>query len=116
MILGEHVYLEDLCSVLRSKNAGPYLITLDLIFKERPAYEVVKREGLITRDLVAEMYGIPTKDVVVLEYIDVLHAIKVTYKRRRPAGSPGDTDCFGMNQEAPLLYIKLPKQLFQSHP
>ena len=42
MILGEHVYLEDLCSVLRSKNAGPYLITLDLIFKERSAYETVK--------------------------------------------------------------------------
>ena len=116
MILGEHVYLEDLCSVLRSKNAGPYLITLDLIFKERSAYETVKGEGLISRDLVAEMYGIPTQDVVVLEYIDVLHAIKVTYKRRRPAGSPGDTDCFGMNQEAPLLYVKFPKETFQSVP
>ena len=115
MILGEYVSLEDLCSVLRSKNAGPYLISLDLIFKDRSTYEIIRREGLITRDLVAERYGIPIEDVVVIEHIDVLNAVKVTYKRRRPAGSPGDTDCFGMNQEGPLLYVKFPKETFESH-
>ena len=109
MTLDESVRLEDLCSVLRSKNAGPYLITLDLIFKEKPVYEAVKKKGLISRELVASLYGIPAEDVVVMEYIDNLNAAKVTYKRRRPAGSPGDTDCFGMNQEGPLLYVKFPK-------
>ena len=112
--MGAYVSLEDLCSVLRSKNAGPYLITLDLIFKDRSTYETVKRDGLITRDLVSEMYSIPTEDVVVVEHIDALKAVKVTYKRRQPAGSPGDTDCFGMNQEAPLLYVKFPKETFES--
>ena len=78
MILGEYVSLEDLCSVLRSKNAGPYLISLDRIFKDRSTYEIIRREGLITRDLVAERYGIPIEDVVVIEHIDVLNAVKVT--------------------------------------
>ena len=109
---GGSVPLEDLCTVLRSKNAGPFLITLDLIFKGKSIYEVVKKEGLITRGLVAEAYGIPHEDVVVVEYIDSVNGVKATYKRRRPAGSPGDSDCFGMNQEGPLLHITFPTETF----
>lgn len=106
------VRLEDLCTVLRSKNAGPFLITLDMIFRDKAAYEVAKSKRLITSELVAEAYGIPVGDVVVVEYLDALNAIKATYKRRRPAGSPGDSDCFGMNQEGPLLDISFPKEFF----
>ena len=99
--------LKDLCSVLRSKNAGPFLITLDMIFKDRYAYDAVARDRLITRELIAERYGFEPEDVVVVEYIDALCAVKATYKRRFAAGSPGDSDCFGMNQEGPLLDIEI---------
>ena len=99
--------LKDLCSVLRSKNAGPFLITLDMIFKDREAYDAVARDRLITRELIAERYGFEPEDVVVVEYIDALCAVKATYKRRFAAGSPGDSDCFGMNQEGPLLDIEI---------
>jgi hypothetical protein len=112
--LPESVGLDELCSVLRSKNAGPYLITLDLIFKDRRAYEAVRDGRLISRETIATAYGISEDDVAVLEYIDGLKAVKATYKRRHPAGSPGDTDCFGMAQEAPLLYIQLPRAAFQA--
>ena len=113
MILTAYVWLEELCPVLRSKNAGPFLITLDLIFKERAVYELVKRKRLITRESVSELYRIPPEDVAVVEYIDGLNAIKATYKRRRPAGSPGDTDCFGMNQEGPLLSARFSREIFE---
>jgi hypothetical protein len=106
------VRLEDLCAVCRSKNAGPFLITLDMIFKGPAAYSVVASRRLITRELVAERYGIPPEDVVAIEYIDGLNAVKASYKRRLPAGSPGDSDCYGMNQEGPLLDISFPAHLF----
>ncbi len=112
MTLSSSVGLEELCAVLRSKNAGPMLITLDMIFKDRSVYEVVKESRLITQELVADAYRIPPEDVVVVEYIDNLGAVKATYKRRYPAGSPGDTDCFGMNQEGPLLYINFDREIF----
>jgi hypothetical protein len=102
------VRLEDLCAVLRSKNAGPFLITLDMIFKDPAAYEAVKEARLITEELVADRYRIPVEDVVAVEYIDALNAIKASYKRRLPAGSPGDPDCYGMNQEAPMLDVAVP--------
>lgn len=99
--------LEDLCSVIRSKNAGPFLITLDMIFKDRDAYDAVASTHLINRELVAERYKLRPADVVVVEYMDALNAVKVTYIRPVAAGSPGDSDCFGMNQEGPLLDIEI---------
>jgi hypothetical protein len=110
--LSSEVRLEDLCAVCRSKNAGPFLITLDMIFKDPAAYGVVAAGRLITRELVADRYRIPPEDVVAIEYIDGLNAVKASYKRRLPAGSPGDPDCYGMNQEAPLLDISFPAHLF----
>ena len=107
------VRLEDLCSVLRSKNAGPFLVTLDIMFRDGRIYEVVKEKDLITKNLIAYMYGISSSDVVVLEHIDNLNAVKATIRRRLPSGSPGDADCYGMNQEGPLLYIRFPGEVFQ---
>jgi hypothetical protein len=111
--LTEEIRLEDLCTVLRSKNAGPFLITLDIIFRERKDYEAVAARKAITQKLVAERYGIALEDVVAIEYIDGLNAVKATYKRRLPAGRPGDPDCYGMGQEAPLLDITFPAGMFQ---
>jgi len=31
--------LTDIAGVIRSKNAGPYELTLDIIFKERDVYQ-----------------------------------------------------------------------------
>jgi hypothetical protein len=110
------VRLEDLCSVLRSKNAGPFLITLDMIFRDEQVYRVISEKKLITAELIAHMYGISVGDVVVLEQIDHLKAIKATIRRRVPSGSPGDPDCYGMNQEGPLLAVRFPGEVFAGAP
>jgi hypothetical protein len=111
--LTEEPRLEDLCTVLRSKNAGPFLITLDLIFRDRSVYEAVAERKAITKELIAERYGLSADDVVAVEYIDRLNAVKATYKRRRPAGRPGDPDCYGMSQEGPLLDVTFPAAMFE---
>lgn len=110
--MSPEVRLEDLCTVCRSKNAGPFMITLDFIFRDRATYRAVAEGELITADLVAERYRIAVEDVVAIEYIDGLNAVKASYKRRLAAGSPGDPDCFGMNQEAPMLDVSFPAELF----
>ena len=74
------VYLEDLCSVIRSKNAGPFLITLDMMFKEASIYNAIKNATFISKTTIAQAYGITIDEVLVLEYIDSLHAIKATIK------------------------------------
>ena len=34
--------------IIRSKNTGPFLITLDIFFKSRDVYEKIKRLGIFS--------------------------------------------------------------------
>jgi hypothetical protein len=49
-------YLADVASVLRSKNAGPYELTFDIMFPTREVYDKVKNTGLLTMATVCRLY------------------------------------------------------------
>jgi uncharacterized protein DUF4387 len=102
--------LSALAKTIRSKNAGVNLITFDIIFAERAIYERVKRSGVLTRETVCKLYGIPPARVSDFVEFDPGNAIKFTLYRLRPSGSPGDPDIFGAQQYAPLLDIEVPAE------
>jgi len=45
--------LADLAKVIRSKNAGPFEITFDVMFDQEPVYQLVKRSGVINAARIA---------------------------------------------------------------
>lgn len=98
--------LDRLARVIRSKNAGPLLLTLDLIFESRAAFAHVAGQSAALRAEVARLYARPEQEVSVIPYPPAL-AIKITLPRSLPAGSPGDTDVYGTQQHRPLLGIEL---------
>lgn len=100
--------LIDIASVVRSKNAGPYELTFDIIFKDCETYRRIKELGVINRRLMAELYAIPEEDVLTLVEFDPANAIKITVKRPRVAGDIGETDVYGAQQHAPLLDVEIP--------
>jgi nicotinamidase-related amidase len=100
--------LADLASVIRSKNAGPFEVTLDLIFPDRATYERVKSTGYFTRERMAALYRVPLEAVYDLVFFDPALALKVTLARQRPQGSIGESDTYGAQQHAPLLGVELP--------
>lgn len=100
--------LSQLAKTVRSKNAGVDLITFDVIFRERAAYERVKRARVLTRESVSRLYGLPEARIVDFVEFDPACAIKFTITRLRPSGSPGDPDIFGSQQYAPLLDLEIP--------
>ncbi len=100
--------LSQLAKTVRSKNAGVDLITFDVIFREREAYERVKRAKVLTRASVAKLYGLAPERIVDFVEFDPGYAIKFTITRLRPSGSPGDPDIFGSQQYAPLLDLEVP--------
>ena len=104
------VRLYDLASVLRSKNAGPFELTLDVFFNDGQSYEKVRSSGIFTPKMVAGLYGISEDEVLGITWFEPSHALKITIIRRLPSGSPGDTDVFGAQQHAPLLGVLVPKQ------
>jgi hypothetical protein len=95
--------LIDLASVIRSKNSGPYELTLDIIFKDRASYERVKTSGAINAELIARLYRVPVSDISGIVAFEPAIAIKITFKRPLVSGDVGDTDVYGAQQHAPLL-------------
>ena len=99
--------LSELTSVLRSKNAGALLCTMDLMFDDVATYERVRDSGVISPALIAELYHVSHNEVSIIPY-DVAMAIKITVPRLVPSGSFGDTDIYGAQQHGPLLTIEIP--------
>ena len=107
------IFLDELCNVLRTKNAGPFRVSIDIMFRDAGDYRAIVDGKLLTKELVAQAYGIPVDDITNFETYDNVSAIKATIKRRIASGSPGDSDCYGMNQEGPLLQISFPRELLE---
>ena len=99
--------LTDLANVIRSKNAGPYELTLDIIFRDRETYEKVVATGAIDAARISRLYQVPVTDVLELVTFDPAGAIKITIRRPRVAGDVGATDVYGAQQHAPLLGLDL---------
>jgi len=100
--------LYDLAKVLRSKNAGPFELTLDILFDDEEKYQIVKNSGVIDRDLVSRLYKIPPEDVYHVVFFDAALGIKITIKRPTDSGGIGDTDVYGAQQHAPLIDVSIP--------
>jgi hypothetical protein len=100
--------LVDLAKAIRSKNAGPDKITFDVIMKDRAAYDRVRDSGVLSREAVRRLYGIPDSRISDHVAFDPALAIKFTILRTQPSGSLGDADIFGSQQYGPLLGIVLP--------
>lgn len=100
--------IAELCSLVRSKNAGPFVLTFDLMFTNEENYARVRRTQPITRALLAQLYQQPEEDIV-LVYHDAARAIKASFPRPVHQGELRDSDCYGGQQYVPLLSIMVPE-------
>jgi hypothetical protein len=98
-----------MATVIRSKNAGPFELTLDVFFDNEATYRQVIRSGMITPATVSARYGIAASQVVGIHFFEAARGIKITLKRPAPSGSPGERDTYGAQQHAPLLDWEVPK-------
>ena len=100
--------LLDLAKVIRSKNAGPFEITFDIMFDDMRKYERVKKAGVINAKRIAEIYGVRLDDVIVCRPYDPAVAFKVTIRRPVGSGDVTDRDVYGCQQHVPLTTIEVP--------
>ena len=98
--------LGELASLIRSKNAGPFVLTFDIMFNDKALYERVKASGRVNAGVVASKYGLPEKDVLFF-FVDNALAIKASIPRRAFQGDPRDADGHGGQQYALLMDIDI---------
>ncbi|MBS4189745.1 DUF4387 domain-containing protein [Bacillus sp. FJAT-49705] len=99
--------LFDLAKVLRSKNSGPFEITLDILFDSKEKYEKVKQSGRINTETICNLYNISEDQVHHLAFFDQALGIKITIARDISSGTIGDRDVYGAQQHAPLMKIMI---------
>ncbi|MCL2362055.1 MAG: DUF4387 domain-containing protein [Defluviitaleaceae bacterium] len=99
--------LRDLADVIRSKNAGPYELTFDIMFKTEKFYRSVAAAGVINKESFAALYGISPEDIMEIIHFDPAKAIKVTIARPVSSGDLRETDVYGAQQHAPLMAFEV---------
>ena len=100
--------LRQIAKVVRSKNAGPFEITFDVIFSSADDYRQVRDSGAVTKSLISNLYSVPEERISVFGFFDRINAIKITMPRPRPQGSVGETDMHACQQHVPLAEIMVP--------
>jgi len=100
--------LDELAKVIRSKNAGPFELTFDVMFDDPAAYERVKKSGVINARRIAEAYRVRADDVLVCRPYDPAVAFKITIRRPVGSGDIEDRDVYGCQQHVPLTRLEIP--------
>ena len=98
--------LSELAQVIRSKNAGPRRLTLDIMFGSDADYQRVVQSAAVGAEAIGRLYGVAAEQVTIIAY-PAGRAIKIVMARGVMAGDPGDRDVYGAQQHAPLLGIEI---------
>lgn len=103
----EEYRLYDLAAVIRSKNSGPFQITLDVLFDQEEIYYAVKESGFIRKEKIASLYRMDENRIQEPVFFDTALGFKITYDRNISSGTGGDRDVYGAQQHAPLSEMKI---------
>lgn len=99
--------IRELASICKSKNAGPFDLTIDVMFDSEEMFDRVERTGVLNAALFAKLYQVSEQDVLFTPY-RAARAFKATLPRLIPAGAFGDSDVYGAQQHGPLLEVDIP--------
>jgi len=100
------VPLGKLAQLIRSKNAGPFWITFDIVFENEEDFERVVSAKVLTKEWISGTYKIP-QDTLIFVEIPTARAIKFSFPRPRIQGDLGETDMYSGQQYAPLLDLQI---------
>jgi len=103
------VYLATIASVIRTKNSGPFEITMDVMFRDESTYQRVVDANVLTREAISSLYDAQGDDILTCMWWEPALAFKATIKRTAPSGSFGDDDVHGSGAHVPLMYLQVPE-------
>lgn len=98
--------LKDVCRHVRSKNAGPFWITVDLFFDSEENFRRYGNAQVLGPELFCRLYGTDANHVK-LQSVESLRVVKISYPRTHPQGWAGERDMHGGQQFARLLDVEL---------
>jgi hypothetical protein len=94
--------LSEMAAVLRSKNAGPAVVTFDVVFKTAEDFETAERSPSFATERICEALRVDASDVLFVGFIRQALAYKISVIRPYVSGSREDRDVYGCAQHPGL--------------
>ena len=83
--------VQDIAMEVRSKNAGPFWVTLEIFCKDDESYRIIKNSPNVTKEKVADIYMVDSAKTKVF-YCDNIFVVKFSFPRSRPSGHKYEND------------------------
>jgi hypothetical protein len=85
--------------LIRSKNAGPFELTFDIMFKDRAGYDLVLKSGVLSAESIAKIYGVKLEEIRLFNIEQIL-TVKFSIPRKVFSG-----DVYGGQFHGPLVRL-----------
>ncbi|TDD86874.1 DUF4387 domain-containing protein [Actinomadura darangshiensis] len=89
---------------VRSKNAGPFWITMELFMRSAQDYAVVADESFINADVIAALYDLDPANIQIF-HIPALNVVKISFPRPVAQGGLRDRDIHAGQHHVPLAAL-----------
>ncbi|MER6152861.1 DUF4387 domain-containing protein [Streptomyces hirsutus] len=96
--------LADLSFEVRSKNAGPFWVTMELFLRNAEAYRIAADEAFLDERTVARLYGVLPDEVQIFR-IPSLNVVKISFPRPVTQASLHDRDVHSGQHHVPLAML-----------
>jgi uncharacterized protein DUF4387 len=96
----------DVAALVRSKNAGPFWLTLDIFCTTGEAYQALAAVDVLTPARIADLYKADPATIRIFR-LPQLRALKISLPRSLTQGAVGDRDIHAGQQHVPLSQLTL---------
>ena len=96
----------DLAHEVRSKNAGPFWVTMEVFLRDAAGYAVVADPGFLNAETIAGLYDVAA-DTVQIFRIPELNVVKISFPRPVSQGSLRDRDIHAGQHHVPLARLRV---------
>jgi hypothetical protein len=98
--------VSEVCRHIRSKNAGPFWVTIDLFFADEQLFRHYRDAPALGPELFERLFGADPRLVRRLP-VDDLQVIKISFPRAQPQGWRGERDMHAGQQYVRLLEVEI---------
>jgi hypothetical protein len=98
--------VRDVCFHVRSKNAGPFWVCIDLFFNGRENFVKYRDSKALAPSVIASFYGV-NPELVKWFPVENLNMVKLAFPRTSPQGGITERDMHCGQQFVRLLDVEL---------
>jgi hypothetical protein len=100
--------LAELAHEVRSKNAGPFWVTMELFMRDAAGYRIAADESFLNERVVARLYRVEESAIRIFR-IPSLNVVKISFPRPVSQGSLRDRDIHAGQHHVPLARMVVPR-------